>query len=131
MSHCFNPLEQFSIFSTKSCLTSNFTNLLIVHFILILAGLYFSTMSVYIKNSVQLAYWKILDLVKISYIKNTKLKTAVFLPVFFFVFLIVIINNLCGLIPYSYAITSSLIFDFYIVLTMFGVINLTGIIYHR
>jgi len=35
------------------------------------------------------------------------------------------------MLPYSYSITSAIIFNLYTVLTVFGAINLLGIIYHK
>jgi len=65
------------------------------------------------------------------YFKNLKIKTKIFIPIFFFIFLMILANNLLGMVPYSYSITSAMIFDLYIVLTSFSAINLLGIIYHK
>jgi len=126
-----NPLEQFSIFSVKSCLTSNFTSVLIMHSLIILCGFYFLGHSVLIRNAVGFFMLSLFNMLKLSYFKNTRLRTTVFLPVLFFVFLIVLMSNLFGMIPHSYAITSSLIFNFYVIFIVFIAINIIGVVYHK
>lgn len=126
-----NPLEQFHIFAIKSCFTSNFTNALIIHFVVIMLGFYFLNFSILIRNGFHLIFVNCFELIKNSYYKNTRLKTSIYIPIFFFVFITIFVNNLIGLIPYSYALTSSLIFNFFIILSLFIMINLIGIIYHK
>jgi len=126
-----NPLEQFNIFVIKSCFTGNYVNVLIIHLFLVVIGFYFLNMSVLAKNSLQLGFFNLFELVKDIYFKNTKLKISSYLFLFFYIFLVILINNLAGLIPYSYAITSSLVFNFYLVFTMFLTINLVGMMYHK
>jgi len=131
MNYFYNPLEQFNIFATKYCLTTNYTSILIIHFILIVVCLYFAGWSVVNRNANQFFSFEFFKIVKNDYQKNTGLKIGIFLPVFCIIFLIVLFNNIFGLIPYSYAITSSLIINFYIILSLFLMINIIGIFYHK
>jgi len=126
-----NPLEQFSIFSFKSCFTSNFVNIIMIHFFIIIFFFYFVSWSVLIKNIFNFIFLKIFELMKISYLRNTKIKVVIYFPIFFFTFVVILFNNLMGLVPYTYAVTSSLIFNFYIIFVIFIMINLVGIIYHK
>jgi len=136
MTNCFegyflNPLEQFSIFSVKACLTSNFTTSLIIHTFIIFGSLYFAQTKIMLSNGSQWVWFKIIDLIKGSYYKNTQLKISSYIPLFLFLFIFILFNNLFGLIPFSYAITSSLALNFYIILSIFSMINIIGIIYHK
>jgi len=70
-------------------------------------------------------------MIRTLYYKNTRLRTSKFIPIFLFNFLFILLNNLIGLIPHSYALTSLLILDFYLISSMFAMINLIGIIYHK
>jgi len=114
-----NPLEQFSILSLKSCFTSNFVNIYILHLIILTFFFYFVNMSLIKKNFLFFIFSSLHELVKTSYFKNTKLKKSIYIPIFFYLFLVIFLNNMLGLIPYSYAITSSLIFNFYIIFVVF------------
>jgi len=125
----FNPLEQFNIFVIKTCFTSNFVNAVMLHTILFFFFLRF--LSIFSTNILVFIWTKLFKLLKISYIKNTKLKISIFSPIFVYIFFIILINNMLSLMPFSYAITSSIVFNFYIVLTMFLFINGVGILYHK
>jgi len=126
-----NPLEQFSILSFKSCFTSNFVNIYLLHLIILTFFFYFLNISFLKKNFLSFIFLNLHDLVKTSYFKNTKLKKSIYVPIFFYLFLVIFLNNMFGLIPYSYAITSSLVFNFYIIFIVFFMINLVGIMYHK
>jgi len=92
---------------------------------------YFLNCSVLLRSALQFFIFKLFELIKDIYLKNTRFKISSYLPIFFYIFLVILINNLMGLIPYSYSITSSLIFNFYIVFIIFVMINLVGVMYHK
>ena len=85
-----NPLEQFSIFCVKSCFTSNFVNVFMTHFIIIMLCLYFLNWSVLLRNVFHLFFLKIFELIKIAYIKNVKMKIVIYFPIFFFTFFVIL-----------------------------------------
>ena len=127
----YNPLEQFGVYTSYSCSTNNFLNVIMLHFFLIVMFVKILSYNIVKSNFLAILFNRIFKLFKNSYFKNTKLKIQIYIPLFFFLFLVILINNCFGLIPYSYAITSSLFFNFYLVLTFFIGINLIGIIYHK
>jgi hypothetical protein len=126
-----NPFEQFSIFSARSCFTNNVVDVIIIHFVLSSLSLYFLTFSILVKN-ITSAFGRVsLNFLMTTYYKNTKLKTFIFLPLFYYIFFIVFFSNLVGMIPNTYAITSSLIINFHIIFSLFFMINLISFCYHK
>lgn len=130
LQNIFNPLEQFSVLPAYSCFTSNFTNILIIHIFLFIYTLKVVAYD-YRQNFISYGFFQISTTIKNAYLKNFYIKSKIYFPIFIYVFLIVFINNSLGLLPFSYAITSSLGFDFFIVLFVFLWINLVGLLYHR
>src|SRR4051794_3006334 len=62
--------------------------------------------------------------------ENINIKKKSVLMIFFFLFSILLISNIIGMIPFSYTITSSLIITFFLSLSFFIGINLIGF-YHN
>jgi F0F1-type ATP synthase membrane subunit a len=118
LTQLINPLEQFSVLPAHSCLTSNFTNILIIHGFVLFFLLKMVSYSLEL-NFVSYVYFQIIELVKNAYFKNFQVKSKRYFSIFLYIFLIIFVNNCFSLLPYSYAITSSLVFDFYVVLTSF------------
>lgn len=58
-------------------------------------------------------------------------RSNLFLPLLSFLFLLILIGNLNGLIPFSYALTSTLIFICFLAFTLFFGFNLIGLIIHK
>lgn len=54
-----------------------------------------------------------------------------YIPFIFSIFILILINNLIGLIPYSYTITSNLIYTIYISTTIIIGITIRGITKHN
>lgn len=126
-----DPLEQFSILPAANCNTNNFVNIFIIHIMTMLFAYKNILYSWRISNFFTYIFLNLFKLFKDIYFKNLKIKSKIFIPIFFFIFLLVFANNLLGMIPYTYSITSAAVFNFYIVLTAFGAINLLGVIYHK
>jgi F-type H+-transporting ATPase subunit a len=61
---------------------------------------------------------------------NIRLTKQVYFPLLFYIFMLILVSNLVGMIPFSYTVTSSFIFTFYLSLALFIGINLIGIYQH-
>jgi len=61
---------------------------------------------------------------------NIRLTNQVYFPLLFYIFMLILVSNLVGMIPFSYTVTSSFIFTFYLALALFTGINLIGIHQH-
>jgi len=135
----FTPLEQFqiiSIFSFKLfCLDFSLTNMLFINFIVILV---FSSIIYFISSSNNLettfflipSVWQ--TLVETIYetaaqlvFDNLNEEGEKFFPFIAVMFTFILFNNLIGLIPYSFTITSHLIVTFTLSFSIFiGVVSL-------
>jgi len=74
----------------------------------------------------------LLDLVKRILKDNLSIQNKnSFFFVFFYLFLIIFVSNLVGMLPYSFTITSHFIFTFFLALSFFIAINIIGIKYHK
>ena len=128
----FNPLEQFDIIYIY-CIYP-VTNLNVLFFIQLCTLFYVCHLSTVIPkfNLISNFIESLLDFVKsvlvgnIGYTKNLKI-----FPIYFFVFLIVLISNLLGMIPYSITLTSNFIVIFFVSIIMFLSINIIGIIQNK
>jgi len=127
----FNPLDQFVITPQKRCFTNNVVNVMIGHFLVIIWISQLINFSIYTNNIMGWVIESMVFVARDSYLKNANLKTPIFFPIYMFIFLTVLVYNFCGLIPYSYAVTSSFVFNFFLVLSLFIGLNLIGIIYHK
>jgi F-type H+-transporting ATPase subunit a len=63
--------------------------------------------------------------------ENLNIKKQQYFAIVFYLFLVILLSNLVGLIPYSFTITSSFIVTFFIALTHFIGINLIGVVQHQ
>jgi len=126
-----DPLEQFFILILHSCHSSNVINTLLLHIIIILLAWKNLGYIFRVTNSWSYIWISLNSLFKDIYYKNLNIKSKIFYFVFLYLFLIVSLSNLSGLIPYTYTITSFLVFDLYLVLTIFFSINLVGVVYHK
>src|SRR5579871_6118002 len=91
-----NPLEQFSIYPHYECNTNNFLNVLLLHCFLILLIVRILSYNIIKTNFLSVLMVKVFKLFKSSYFKNTKLKIQIYIPLFFFLFLLILINNCFG-----------------------------------
>jgi len=126
-----DPLEQFFILILHSCHSSNVINTLLLHIAIILLAWKNLRYIFRVTSSWSYIWISLNRLFKDIYYKNLNIKSKIFYFVFLYLFLIVSLSNLSGLIPYTYTITSFLVFDLYLVLTIFFSINLVGVVYHK
>lgn len=135
--YCADPLEQFDVFMLWPSITYSLTNLTLFAILnLSVMGLILYT-TTYANQSHTTAPSVISDITRSIYEmladlseNNIRLSRQVYFPILFFVFLLILITNLVGMIPYSYTVTSSFIWTFYVSLALFIGINLLGIYQH-
>lgn len=138
----FTPLEQFqiiSIFSFKLfCFDFSITNLFLISIISFLLLYFLLLLIVYKKNSFflipntwQIIFELICDLVAQLLFDNLNLKGEKFFPFITVLFSYILFNNLIGLVPYSFTLTSHLIITFSLSLTVFIGVNIIGYNIHK
>lgn len=134
----YSPLEQFEIvtllpinfFGLNLSLTNSSFFLLLSSFI----GIFWMSLSFYksslIPNSWQLVqesfYNLTLDIIKV----NLGMKGEKYFPFIFSLHFLLLFCNLIGMIPYSFTVTSHIIFTFSLALSIFIGINIIGVRTH-
>ena len=132
---CLDPLEQFNLiilyinsFSTLINI-SNFT----LMFFSILLFLFFSMnyiVALPLKSWILVIFKNLINFLFNITKNNLNISVQIFLPFLGFVFLIILLSNLVGMIPYTFTLTSHLSVTFFIALSFFIGINLFGILNH-
>ncbi len=134
----FSPLEQFEIITLFPITLFNF-NYSITNSTLFLAiatciSLFWISLSFY-KNSVIPSYWQLakenLYLLTATVVKdNLGSKGEIYFPFIFSLHLFLLFINLIGMVPYSFTVTSHIIFTFSLALFIFIAINIIGLKTH-
>lgn len=131
-----SPLEQFivfNIFNYFSIVGIKITNLalnfLFVTFCIFLL-IYNNCHKIYVFNNKYILVSNIYNFLKEIFKENVNIKKPYLFPYVFFIFLIILISNLLGLVPFSFTVTSSIIFTFFFSLSSFININFTGFKVH-
>lgn len=135
-----DPLEQFDIkaltvwwsISCSSCpfinvffFKFNYLNIVfILQLNIFIFYFFFSTLKK--KTLTYIIKINIIEAISDLVSKNINIKKHIYIPYLLFIFIIVYINNMSGMIPYSYTTTSSLILTFFISLTTYVGINILG-----
>nr|YP_010338924.1 ATP synthase F0 subunit 6 [Dixoniella grisea]UNJ18996.1 ATP synthase F0 subunit 6 [Dixoniella grisea] len=136
---CTSPLEQFEIlplvpffiFGINITFT-NSTLFLVVSFFLIFTFLQFIIYQIrIIPNNWQLIGEFLYSLVSNIIKENIGNKGEIYFPFIFVIFLLVLSTNLIGMIPYTFTVTSHIIFTFSLAFILFTGINLIGILLHN
>src|SRR5260370_4443 len=133
----FDPLEQFDVIQLLPSISYSLTNLtlillmnLLLFGFLVYATTYpnqtHSTSPSIVGDLVRNIYEMIANLAE----SNIRLSKQVYFPILFYIFMLILVSNLVGMIPFSYTVTSSFVFTFYIALALFTGINLIGIYQH-
>lgn len=134
----FSPLEQFEIITIFPIyfdfLNISITNYMILLFLIIFILIFLISLSFYKSNLVP-NYWQLVfeDIYKLTnnIIKdNLNLKGEKFFPFIFTLHLFLLFSNLIGMIPYSFTITSHIIFTFSLSMSIFIGINIVGLKTH-
>ena len=133
-----SPLEQFGIVSLLPITIWNFdlslTNSTLFLFIATFISLFWLALSfnklTLIPNNWQLFYEAFynltLDIVKV----NLGSKGEIYFPFIFTLHILLFFCNLVGMVPYSFTVTSHIIFTFGLALSIFIGINIIGIKFH-
>jgi ATP synthase subunit 6 len=133
----FDPLEQFDVIQLFPSISYALTNLTLILFLNlgIFAFLIYST--IYPNQTHSTSPSVVSDLIRGIYDmvanlaeSNIRLTKQVYFPLLFYIFMLILVSNLVGMIPFSYTVTSSFIFTFYLSLALFIGINLIGIYQH-
>lgn len=126
----FDPLEQFSIFKTF-CLPTIFIFFLLIIFIFFASQYLFLTKLKFNSwNNYKTINNKLYDIVKSTVYGNINMKKQIYFPLFFCLFIFILLSNLIGLIPFSFTTTSSFIVTLYFALILFIVVILLAIYYN-
>ena len=135
--HYFDPLEQFDVIQLFPSISYALTNLTLILFLNLLIFGFLIYATIYPNQSHSTSPSVVGDLVRNVYEmlatlaeSNIRLSKQVYFPILFYIFLLILISNLVGMIPFSYTVTSSFVFTFYIALALFTGINLIGIYQH-
>lgn len=134
----FSPLEQFEIVTIFPLILYKFnlsiTNTSLFMFITLFITLFWLNLSFY-KNNIVPIFWQLffeeIYILTMTIVKdNLNNKGEIYFPFIFTLHLFLLIANLIGMIPYSFTITSHIIFTFSLALAIFLGINIIGIKQH-
>src|SRR5258705_3378668 len=135
--HYFDPLEQFDVIQLFPSISYALTNLTLILFLNLLIFGFLIYATIYPNQGHSSSRSVVGDLVRSIYEmlanlaeSNIRLSKQVYFPILFYIFVLILISNLVGMIPFSYTVTSSFVFTFYIALALFTGINLIGIYQH-
>lgn len=124
-----DPLEQFEVL-TLFCRSFNnlvllwFFILLVIFIVLIVFMQPIKSVYGYISSKL---YYLVTSVVK----ENLYMAKQQYFIAFFYLFLVILISNMFGLVPYSYTVTSSFIVTFFLAFAYFTGCNLIAFIEHR
>lgn len=129
----FDPLEQFEVLSLGSVHnTSIFNNLaLILSANVGIMMLFLFFYDINLGNNYAFALRAIYQLVRSMVKENLYIRKQQYFAVIFYLFLTLLFANLVGLIPFSFTVTSSFVFTFFISLMHFSGVNLIGAVRHQ
>lgn len=137
-SQIYDPLEQFDVIKLFPSVSYSLTNLTLILFLNLILLAFFVYSTIYPNQSHTTApsvlaegVRSLFDLVAGLAESNIRISKQVYFPILFYVFLVILINNLIGMIPFSYTVTSSFIWTFFVSLALFIGLNILGIDQHR
>lgn len=127
-----DPLEQFEVvpaIATPNIIT-NMTltlmlNLLVVYFLFFLVTAPYNSTRL---SVVSIVVKKLYNLVKTVLKSNLVTQRYWYFNILFFLFFVILISNLVGLLPYSFTCTSSFVMTFWLALAHFMAVTLIGIV---
>jgi F-type H+-transporting ATPase subunit a len=129
----FDPLEQFEILSILTIngvtLFNNLAMVLLANAIML--GLFLAAHDINVTNNVDFVVRALYQLVRSMVKENLYIYKQQYFAVLFYLFATLLLANLIGLIPFSFTVTSSFVFTFFISLTHFTGVNLIGISRHQ
>lgn len=121
-----DPLEQFEVvrLTCSGDVTSNLALILALNLCLMAAAL--GTYNQNLVSNYDFAVRSIYQLVQSMVKENLYIRKQQYFAVLFYLFVTLLLANLIGLIPYSFTVTSSFIFTFFISLMHFVGVNVIG-----
>lgn len=121
-----DPLEQFEVVRLvcPGDITSNLALILALNIALMAAAL--GTYNHNLVSNYDFAIRAIYQLVQAMVKENLYIRKQQYFAVLFYLFVTLLLANLIGLIPYSFTVTSSFIFTFFISLMHFVGVNVIG-----
>lgn len=138
MLYIFSPLEQFEIIplfvlflGSKFAFTNSSYLLVFILFFLILFFFLCCSNSTIIPNNWQSILEIIFEFIQNVIYDSLGNKGLKFVPIIFSIFSFIIGCNMLGLIPYSFTVTSHIIFTFSLGMTTFVGINIIGLKQHK
>ena len=120
-----SPLEQFTVFNFFNFFNIyniKFTNLaanFVFVILLIFVFMYNSSNKIYPNTNKNFLFDMVYKFIQNIFKENVSVNTPYFFPYILFIFLVILFSNLVGLIPFSYTITSSVIFTFFLSVSSF------------
>jgi ATP synthase subunit 6 len=128
-----DPLEQFEIMPLSFCGGSfafNTLALFLLANVLLMAAL-FASFNFNISNTYDYVLYNLYQLVRSMVKENLFIQRQQYFAILFYLFMTILLANLIGLLPYSFTITSSFVFTFFLSLLHFIGVNLIGTTRHR
>lgn len=126
-----DPLEQFDLISFFLSLSNAAVFLIVVSCFCIL--IFFFNSAKKFKWSLYYLNLYVHNFVKglvLSKIENRALAVR-YLPIFYYLFIFILISNFVGVVPFAYTVTSMLILPFFLSITFFGGVVILGIREHK
>lgn len=128
-----DPLEQFEIMPLSlfgGDLSFNTLGLFLLANTVLMAGL-FAAFNFRVNNNYDYILYSLYQLVRSMVKENLYIQRQQYFAVLFYLFMTILLANLIGLLPYSFTVTSSFIFTFFISLLHFVGVNVVAAIIHK
>jgi F-type H+-transporting ATPase subunit a len=133
----FDPLEQFDVIKLLPSISYSLTNLTLILLLNLALIAFFVYATIYPNQSQTIAphvladgVRSVFDLVAGLAESNIRVSKQVYFPILLYIFVVILMSNLLGMIPFSYTVTSSFIWTFFVSLALFIGLNLLGIYQH-
>lgn len=121
----FDPLAQFEVINLTSVCFFNISNLLLFLSFIFFAMSFILSLSrhYYLSNPLNTLLLQIINIINSALNDNTNLKRKQYFFTFFYLFLFIFLCNFVGLVPFSWAVSSSFVITFFLAFTYFFYIN--------
>jgi F-type H+-transporting ATPase subunit a len=111
-----DPLEQFDVIKLVPSISFSLTNLTFILLVNLFLAAFFIYATIYPNQSHSVApsvladgVRSVFDLVASLAESNIRLSKQVYFPILLYIFVLILVSNLVGMIPFSYTVTSSFI----------------------
>lgn len=125
-----DPLEQFDVLALP-VVGGGLTNLsLLLALNVLIMSIWFASYNIQVSNNYDFSLRALYFLVRSMVRENLYIAKQQYFTVLFYLFFILLLANLVGMVPYSFTITSSFIVTFFLALTHFLAINHLAVVKH-